>query len=341
MIEACYRSAIRTSSIIALVALLTGCGGANAIQSASRVPGIDAQSTLAAKVRLAKVSVPHGKPWMESNANQNRLLYVSDPQDNIVQVYNYPKGSSAGTIFGFNQPQGECVDNHSNIYITNSQSSNILEYGHGRTQPKAVLSDPGEFPVGCAVNPLTGDLAVSNIVDTNGGPGSVSIFHNGQTKNYGDSNFNDLLFCGYDAAGNLFVDGTNKTSGGFLLAELPAGHSKFTILTLKGATITFGAGVQFDGKYLAVGDQDGPDGNSVIYRVSVTGTTATVVGTTTLEGSKDVIQFFITRGKTGVVAPDGDLATADTFTYPGGTLESNKKIYVGGLPLGAAISLGR
>ena len=139
MIEACYRSAIRTSSIIALVALLTGCGGANAIQSASRVPGIDAQSTLAAKVRLAKVSVPHGKPWMESNANQNRLLYVSDPQDNIVQVYNYPKGSSAGTIFGFNQPQGECVDNHSNIYITKFA---IVEHTRIRTRAHAAESSP-------------------------------------------------------------------------------------------------------------------------------------------------------------------------------------------------------
>jgi hypothetical protein len=84
-----------------------------------------------------------------------------------------------------------------------------------------------------------------------------------------------------------------------LFDELPKGSSKFLEIGLN-AAIDGGAGIQWDGKHLAIGAYV-PNGSTytpVIYRFSISGSQGTRVGTTTL-GSPAYItafQFFILNG---------------------------------------------
>jgi len=56
--------------------------------------------------------------------------------------------------------------------------------------------------------------------------------------------------------------------------------------------------VQSDGRHVAIGDQS----TNVIYQVKVPGSSGAIIGTTTLGGASDVIQFWKQGLK--VVGPD-------------------------------------
>ena len=258
--------------------------------------------------------------WMLPEAKRDKLLYVSDAGNNTVTVYSYPRGRQVGTLGGFDFPYGQCVDKAGDVFIANTNASNIIEYPHGSSSPIATIGDAGEHPAGCSVDPLNGDLAVNNTYTVSNEPGSISRYtysrHYGWSlpKNYSDSSFFYMYFCGYDATGDLFVDGLTGYGGSFVFAELPAGHKTFTNITLN-QSIQSPGGVQWDGAHMAVGDQGNGNG-SVIYQFTFSGNTGKAVGSTPLNGSEDVAQFWIQGRK--VVGPDYGSGEVEYWNYPAG-----------------------
>lgn len=83
------------------------------------------------------------------------------------------------------------------------------------------------------------------------------------------------MFCGYDAAGNLFADGVAKDNA-LLLAELPHGGNTLTDITLSKQIGNYAGPVQWDGKYVTIELWRPP----VIYQVRVSGSRGTIVGET-------------------------------------------------------------
>ncbi len=285
--------------------------------------------------RAVGASSSRAGSWMSPSAKQSDLLYVSDVSAGVVDVYSYPGGKRRGRLTGFDRPHGQCVDKAGDVFVTDSGASQILEYAHGGTTPIATLSDSGNFPHGCAVDPKTGDLAVTNL-PPDAGKGNISIYRHAQgtAKNYVIANFAFYYFCGYDGSGNLFVDGTDDRSD-FLFAQLAVGTKKFTPVTLD-QPITFPAGVQWDGTHLAVGDQVNISGPSEVYEFTMNGSTGTKVGSTPLANSCDVLQFWI-AGAT-VVVPNDCSPNVMFFNYPAGG-QSTKTIGSKLQPSGVAVSL--
>jgi hypothetical protein len=250
---------------------------------------------------------------MDPRAKTADLLYISDVGTNDVYVYTYPQLRLSGTLTGFSTPYGECADKRGDVWITNYGSSEIVEYAHGGTSPINTLNDPGQNPFACSVNIRNGALAVTNLTSTSGGSGSLSIYKKaaGSPKNYVDPNFHQMYFLSYDNKGNIFVDGENASSD-FLYAELTKGSSTFTDITLTGSGfsgIRGPGGVQFNGKYIAVGDL----GGNVIYQTSG----SMVTGSTTLgDQTGGVLQFSIQGNR--VISPDRNLQDFDVYKYPAG-----------------------
>ncbi len=300
------RSAACTAAVIGLASACAN-GGTKLTPSTGPI-ALTARQTLAS--------------WMDRQAGRTTLLYGAAFDSNDVYVYAYPKGKLVGTLTGFNGPQGECVDPVGNVFIANTGASQIIEYAHGAKSPTATLNDPNEYPVSCSVNPRNGDLAVTNILSGSGGPGSVSIYKKaiGTPKNYTDSNFFRMYFLSYDDKGNLFVDGTNN-SGGFHYAKLPSGRKTFVDITLD-KPIQFPGDVQYDGKYVAIGDQ----GTANVYQTSG----GKIVGTTTLGGAQQVGTFFI-FGKT-ILCPSSCPANVSVYAYPAGGLPMRSLQLSGGSP---------
>jgi hypothetical protein len=299
--------------LIAL-ALCAGCA-AGSTTSGTFAPGTGASG--AATTRHS--------PWIR--LKKKPLLYVSSVLSNDVYVYSYADWELVGTLTGFEQPYGLCADKKGNVWIVDDGHQQIVEYKHGATSPIATLSDQGEYPEGCSVDPTTGNLAVTNLYSTSG-DGSISVYAHasGKPANYSDPSIANFRFCGYDDKGNLFADGV-KTSSAFAFAELPKGGSSLTIIALQ-QNIEWPGGVQWDGKYVAVGDTDA----GIIYRTNGAG--GKVKGSTSLGDSDYVNQFWI-AGKT-VVAPSQDGGDVGLYTYPAGGAPS-KTISVEE-PFGAALS---
>ena len=327
--------------ICTVIVTLAGCGGpqinpSGATQGVAQ-PGVAAQSLLppfAQRNGAMAVHPDHSRSWMAPQAERDSLLYISDLGTNAVYVYSYPKGALLGTLTGFDAPFGECVDNKGDVFIANYEASNILEYAHGGTSPIATLSDPGYLPIGCAVDPTTGNLAVTNYMSTGDTLGTVAIYKGAKGKPkayYTDPVIVQMAFCGYDKAGNLFVDGS--TSGGaFAFAELPKGSASFRKISLN-QHIQYPDGVQWDGTHIAV--EDGSVG--VIYRFAISGMKGTEVGSTPLVGSSDVIDFWIDGSK--VIGPNNEGGSVTFWSYPAGGLGTKT---IGGLvePAGATVSAG-
>jgi hypothetical protein len=252
--------------------------------------------------------------WMLPAAKSEDLLYVSNVY--TITVYSYPKGKLVGTLEDFDKPYGECVDKNGNVYVTDSTFDKIYEYAHGGTKPLRTLKDPGYVPYGCAVDPTTGDLAVGNYSDASAREGNVVVYHKakGSPKSYTGYSFYYYYYCGYDAKGNLYVDGFDRYNENFEFGELPKGGDQITDIALP-KTLSAPGGIEWDGQYVAVGDS----ANAVIYQFTFSGSKATLEGTTPLTGGGDPIGQFGIINST-VVAPNQFASGSNVlfFPYPAG-----------------------
>jgi hypothetical protein len=151
----------------------------------------------------------HRRSWMNPDAKKTDLLYVSDEGSGVVDVYSYktPNGKGLmGQLTGFEFPYGDCSDEAGNVYIDDFLASQVVEYAKGGTTPLKTLAVTG-LPIGCSVDPATGNLAVSAFVEANPSTtcGGVWVFAGGSGTPtlYEDPNICEYWSPGYDNASNL------------------------------------------------------------------------------------------------------------------------------------------
>ena len=181
---------------------------------------------------------------------------------------------------------------------SSGESSTIYEYTHGGTSPVETLADPG-IAFGCAFDPTTGNLAVANFKDYNNpdDEGDVAVYTSeaGTPTIYNNQGFFGYYFCGYDGAGDLFITAVIPSEEGpkAVLVDLAKGSDTITQVNLT-TKLFWGSGVfypsvQWDGQYMTVSSipksqaQHTNDFEFVLYRLSIEGSNATIVGTTTLK----------------------------------------------------------
>ena len=313
----------RLASATAIV-ILTACSGTASNSTGPFTPVI--RSGAPANGMLAR-------SWMSPLAKGSLLAYVSDYNNGVVYAYTYPAGQLVGAIYGAGV-RGMCRNQAGQIWITYGSGA-VKLYAPGGWTPLKALLVKGYDPLGCAVNPKTGDLAVSNLNGAKGGRGSITIFSNasGKGKTFLDSVIYYFDFVAYDASGNLFADGQdNGNPKKFHLAKFSAG--KFTAITVKGATINAPGGVQFYSKDLTVGDQAAAGGASIVYRMYEDGH---VIGKSVLNGSADCVQYFIYSSS--LVCPNASGPNAVIYKYPAGGDPTKTLPGSFSLPIGAVITM--
>ena len=300
--------------VCAAVALLAGCGGSSQLGPSPIQQG--------APQRLAL-----GRSWMATEAKNTDLVYVGGYYgSSAVSAFTYPGLKYVYSISGVTGAL--CAAKTGNWWAVAPGADNVLEYAHGGTTPLKTLSIGGE-PAGCAVDPTSGDLAVTTL-----GTGDVVVFTGG--SGFGSTIADDLsssYFDGYDNKGDLFVDGITP-SDTYGVVELPKGSSTFESIKLS-HTLEFPGGIQWYDGYLALGDQEA----GAIYHFAINGTNAKEIGATELGGSSDVVQFDIQRPY--LVGADAGNADVALWKYPAGG--SPKKVINGqsDLPIGVVVSVGK
>jgi hypothetical protein len=242
-------------------------------------------------------------------ARSRKYEYIIDIYGSYAGIFDYPKSDKE--IGQINNVGGQGCTNvlygygKKTFWIVAGERQ-IDEYVVPK-KPLKRLSDSIGQPSSCAMD-RSGDLAVGIL---NGmGSGDVVIYKNasGSGTVY-KTPLASEYFDGYDNNGNLFADGF--AGGTFGLVELPNGTSKFEKITTSN-TVQFPGSVQWDGTYLTVLDQLA----NKIYQYTVSGTTATLEGTVSLQGSSDCAQTW----NVGSIIYCGDAGNDDgeVFNYPAG-----------------------
>jgi hypothetical protein len=304
---------------------LVGCSApGNTLSTSDLVPASSRAATPSTgPFVLAKSVQTH---WSDPAA-RGSLLYVS--ANSYVNVYLYPTRKLVGTITGLQEATGLCADKSGDIWIADSDAYEILEFAHGGTNPIKTLSD-SYGPEGCAVDSQTGDLAVTNYAGAGGKStrGAVSIYARGRGTPtvYRVAAVYHPYFCGYDDRGNLFVDGVRGSK--FEFASLMRGHARFSNVRLDQSFSSMPGAVQWDGKHLAVGDQQGAN----VFQFDVKGNIGTEVGAVPVKTG--IEQFWIQSDT--IVGPDEGDANVTFWTYPGGVPKQQIR---GPEAYGAAVSV--
>jgi DNA-binding beta-propeller fold protein YncE len=286
-------------AILVVAQALTGCGGG----SPQMTPALSTQQN-----RPALTS------WMSPSARRRALLYISDEDAGKVLVYSYPDLTLTGTLTGFTAPTGLCVNPKTGaVWVTDILQYKVTEFEHGGATPVRTLDTNVGFDDACAVDPVSGDLAVANNTVQGSDPGNLMVFKRarGKPQVYSDPKVFLVDFVTYDGGGNLFFDGfAYKQGSHFRLDELPAGAHQLVNIAWTGPKIRFAGGVQYEGSTLAVADARKP----VIYQT----TDGTVTGTTALKKGCNVEQFFIDGGQ--LIAPSycGSKSAVLVYNYPAG-----------------------
>jgi len=292
-------------ALFAAAGMLVACDGATSqIQPA-------AFGSAPALHQLSQTS--EHESWMKPEAKSQRLLYISDSKNRTVYVYAASSNKLEGSLAGFFDPVGECVDGSNNVWIVDYENQNVTEYAHGGTQPIAGISAGDGNPYSCSVDPTTGDIAIG-IQNFTSAPGWIMICASpSQCTNYTHSAVSYVYFLSYDKNGNLYADGTDRNGEGFVMAVRAAGGN-FKQMTIKGATINSPGALVNKLGVLSLGQGGG--GTSTIYQIAPDGT---VTGSTQLSGANDCGQFAISGNlKYARVTCPNRSGNVTKYKYPAG-----------------------
>ena len=176
--------------------------------------GWQTQAGTAAPALPREAATAQFEPGLQRGASSGGdLVYVSS---NYTYFFTFPGGTFVGDIdyaaFGM------CSDGNGDVFLS---SEDITEFAHGGAYPINILKPVSGFGAngGCSIDPTTGNLAATV-------PGGIEVYKNAEGTPTVYKYPAGLNYCGYDDAGNLFVDGYTGEKHRkliFLLAELPKG----------------------------------------------------------------------------------------------------------------------
>lgn len=274
------------------------------------------------------------------------LLYVAHAQGEgsratgFVTFYTFPQGQKVATISGIGFPSGVCADSSGNVWVLAVLQNvwSAYEYAHGSTAPVARIRirNPN-VAAGCAVDPTSGDLAIFTGVKGQGVRRPLVEIWRGARE--GKPARYPLKFTPvagtYDASGNLFVDGYLGGNQQFDFAELAKGSNAFAMVKIDKHT-EFPGGVEWDGRYVTVETGGLGRNRPVVFRLTVSGNHATVVGITHPAHIHFESPFVVADGFLAAVS-GGNGRRVSLWSYPDGG-EPTEIAHFAYTPRGLAVS---
>jgi hypothetical protein len=306
-------------SVCVSLLIVAGCGGSQPQTNSFIPPQYNAASAAheqsGAESPQAE-SGPEGS-WMAADAKLQNLVYVAHATDGRIDAYSYPAGKLKGRLLDVDA-EGLCSGKNGDVFVP--EGDVIREYLHGRARPIAVLRDPlGAAFQFCAVDPVTGNLAVSGGAHPELGVAVYTAAKGRPTLYKGGGVNGGFWSCTYDDDGDLFVEGVTARLGAVRLVELPKDGTRLRAVTWNGTPPRRLGSIQWDGRYLAVQSPAGGSASTTVFRYNVSARRAGLAGRTTLKDAGSPLQLWI-HADSVVVPNQGPNGSAGVlfYGYPAG-----------------------
>jgi hypothetical protein len=303
-----------------------------------------------------RIHPDHHKSWVSPDVKRAaRLFFATDFGLRDVYIYTMPGMELKGTLTGFSSPQGACSDTKGDVFITDTYVFQIFEYSRSGMLLNT-FNDSYGLPVGCAIDPATGDLAVSDIYSYNSTgtfPGQIVVWAGANPSSTPTTLSNPsqfyYYFVGYGPGSILWTSGRDS-SGSYMVSSCSA--SGCSTVSLSGGTIYFPGAVQWDptrGEWVLFDQSCGDTNAACSYPVSASGVLGSATTYLNPDGTSmcDLVQAVIAANGHKYVAggnsPLGCKAASPTYDRWGYTAGGIPTNYVTAnttysIPTGAAIS---
>jgi hypothetical protein len=216
--------ALLWAAALAASGMLAGCSGSSSSPLApteaperasvgARTDGARIPLSLAAgPVRPARSS--RQRAWISPDVKETKeTLFVSDFGLGTVSMYSLPKLKPEGVpLTDLNGPNGECSDSSGDVWVTNTGADQMIELSKTGSVINTINNIYGE-PLGCAVNPVNGDLAVTVDSASYTAINNVTIYPGNGSAAYQMqcAGMNWYYFAGFDNSGDIMVDGLDDS----------------------------------------------------------------------------------------------------------------------------------
>jgi hypothetical protein len=255
---------------------------------------------------------------------------------------------------GFTSPYGLCNDRNGNIWVADLYGETLTKFDRSLDITRQFHTTHGA-PGTCAVDPTTGNLAVTESVPSSGGFNLVIYKHaRGSGTIISNPGQAEYYHVGYDRSGNLWVDGYDY-SGKFILFDCRA--SSCSTIPISGGTIHGPGFLQWavgqHSWYIADSFCNYPMLTFCIYPVSTSGVLGKPIrlkdaqGRTVCEMQEGAITDSQSRVLVGAAedvligsrCTSGESASSvDRWSFPAGGTATNENTAGTQFPFGAAIS---
>jgi len=258
------------------------------------------------------------RSWVSPSAARGGIIYVSEWGANEVELFSASPGyQQLGVLTGFTSPQGITVDRKGNLYVANTNGSDVLIYARGATSPSRTLMDPGEGPADVAVAP-DGTVYVANETNASGSGGSISIYPPGATtpsRTLTNSQFYFVIGVCLDRSLNLYVSFNSSASGGGEVFQLSRSGRQWSASDT-GIRVTWGGMPAVDDAgYVVEPDQGSPYVSGAV-NVYAPGP----VKLYAFAGPGQPLAVALREGERRAYVSRPDLGVAQVWTYPGPTV---------------------
>jgi sugar lactone lactonase YvrE len=143
------------------------------------------------------------------------LIYVSEPRQNVIDVYDTSLNLVGQIRQGVVNPGGLAVDGNENLYVANIRGGNVTVYARGSTSPFLTLDGSGIGPSGVAVRD-DGTVYVAGQGRLNG---AVNVYAPGavQPEYQLTHNASSMKSVALDSNRYVYVTGYNAISGPYVV----------------------------------------------------------------------------------------------------------------------------
>jgi DNA-binding beta-propeller fold protein YncE len=301
--------------LIVTLALCAGCA-AGSTTGATFAPAGSSAIEQAARVHAAL-----GKPepahraggWLSPAAKHaKQLIYVSDFTGNAVEIYS-ASGTGQSPIGkitdGISGPEGNCVDAHGDLFVTNVTNQTITMYPHGSTTWKLQYTGFA-YPTNVAVG-ANGMVYVDDLVGE-----KVVEFPRGKTRSKLTIDVTYPQGAALDSKNNLYVSYNTGSHGGGpgTVNEYAPKSTKGTDLDLP---IVWSAGDAIDGSNDVVVADQGSGNNAAVYVFPPGSTTPSE---TITQGIEDPFRLAFDSTYKYLYVADPEVNALLVYDYSSGTL---------------------